>query len=235
MKRSILTLTTFLIAGLLLTACDISSTSDDDTGEQASETPTVAETAETEEPTAESTPESTSEPTGDAGENDTATAEPGDPDENGDDSPSESVSLTPFGISIVAESGEQVGQIGPHFWIHTASGLAGEAAGGGYRLQDEPLVVENGETVTIESEEDGEYPHTIEVRTYPGETEPEGPTVSLGMEPDEEFELDVEAGTWEVDLEAGTYYVELNALWPTEVTVYERDKESIYRFWITVE
>ncbi|MEX2426600.1 MAG: hypothetical protein WD401_07540 [Thermomicrobiaceae bacterium] len=233
MKRSILMLTTFLIAGLLLAACEISSTDDDDADDAAEETPVATETAPAEDPTEEPTSDPTEEESEDGeAESDDSTPEP---DEEAGDEDNEQISLTPPGISLIAESGEQVGQVGPHFWIHEASGLAGEAEGGAFQLQEEPLVVQNGETVTIESDEEDYYPHTISAIVYPGEAEPEGQTVPLGSEPVDEIELDAEEGAWEVDLEADTYYIEIVTEWPTENDAFDRDKEATYRFWVTVE
>lgn len=206
-----------IISSLLIAAC--ASSSDDNDEPDATATP------ESVQPT--STPDN-AEPNPDETEESDDQAE-----EEAEETPAGRRGLTPYAVTLSGESGEQTGQIGPHFWTDDEAMLAGEAAGGFYERHEEPMTVENGEELAIEVDED-DFPTEITVDVYEPVEPERADLVSLPDEPLQSDELDVESGTWTVDLEPGEYYVVLQTTWPTD-EMWDRMREVAYRFWIQVE
>jgi hypothetical protein len=228
-NRSIVFVILIMLSGLMLAACATTSTTDD-TDDAAEETPIATEPATpAPEPTEVQDTDTEEAPTPDQASDDADDAL--DPDEGTDDV--DPVSLTPTAMFLEAPEGSQEGRVGPHFWVHEATGLAGEASGGSYELQDEPIRISSGEEVRFESEDD-DFPHTLGVTIYPGEEDPEERVLPIDMDPIDEQELDADDAVWTVELDEGAYYVELATVWDTP-EMFNREKESIYRFWIVVE
>lgn len=227
-RRSGLILIFVMIAGLVLAACNVSSTSDDadddvDETPVATETPTpaVTETSEDDDPDAEETPAATAVADDEADPEAEETAEPW--------------RLEPDPLLMIAESGEQRGVVGAFFWVDDTTLLALEGGPGYYERQEEPLEVEADETLEFQITTD-KLPDFYEISVFePNEDTTEGNRVVLGNEPILTEELDVDEPTWAADLEPGDYYVQVSTTWPTDDEMWHTAQHSQYRYWITVE
>jgi hypothetical protein len=227
-----------LAAGMMiLAACNISSTSDND-DDAEEETPAAVESP-TAEPTEPSEPDATSEPTEDpAGEDEESSTptEVADADSTPEaEETAEPWRLEPDPLLLIAESGEQRGEIGAFFWVDDTTLLALEGGAGYYERQDEPLEIEAGETLTWEITTE-KIPDSYALAVFePNEETTEGNRVVLGNEPILEEDLDDEEPSWEVDLEPGDYYLQVSTTWPTDDELWHTDQNSRYRYWVTVE
>lgn len=226
-RRSGLIVIFVMIAGLVLAACNVSSTSDDVDDDAAetpvateSSTPAATETSEEDDPEAEETPSATAVSDDEADPEAEETAEPW--------------RLEPDALLLMADSGEQRGVIGAFFWVDDTTLLALEGGPGYYERQDEPLDVEAGETIEFQITTD-KLPDFYEISVFePNEETTEGNRVVLGNEPILTEELDVDDPAWTVDLEPGEYYLQVSTTWPTDEEMWHTEQNSQYRYWINV-
>jgi hypothetical protein len=229
MRRQSTLLTIVILAGLMLAACT-ATTADDDAGDDATDPAPV----ETPTATAEPGPADDQVAVDDEAADDAVVGEDDEGAPEDDESP-----LAPDDFWLVGASGEQFGWPISYFWTEEDLGI--EITGHYVPLHDEPLAVEQGETLTMRADHESDLPEEIVVRVFSRDdvTVEEQATrwgtqdaYFVDAEPVLEEEVTPDSMEWTVDLDSGEYFVVIETTWPTP----EEYPLQIYAdFWYWIE